>query len=53
MIENYPLAVGGVDDYPVKVGSMLLTIWVVLRPESGLVYRRFPDLPPRPGWMDH
>jgi hypothetical protein len=26
MIENYPLAVGGVDDYPVKVGSMLLTL---------------------------
>jgi len=26
MIENYPLAVGGVDDYPVKVGSMLLTM---------------------------
>jgi hypothetical protein len=26
MIENYPLAAGGVDDYPVKVGSMLLTM---------------------------
>ena len=26
MIENYPLVVGGVDDYPVKVGSMLLTL---------------------------
>ena len=26
MIENYPLAVGGVEDYPVKVGSMLLTL---------------------------
>jgi hypothetical protein len=26
MTENYPLAVGGVDDYPVKVGSMLLTL---------------------------
>lgn len=26
MIENYPLAVGGIDDYPVKVGSMLLTM---------------------------
>jgi hypothetical protein len=26
MIENYPLTAGGVDDYPVKVGSMLLTL---------------------------
>jgi hypothetical protein len=26
MIENYPLVVGGVEDYPVKVGSMLLTL---------------------------
>jgi hypothetical protein len=26
MIENYPFAVGGVDDYPIKVGSMLLTL---------------------------
>jgi hypothetical protein len=26
MIENYPLAVGGVADYPIKVGSMLLTL---------------------------
>jgi hypothetical protein len=24
--ENYPLAVGGVEDYPMKVGSMLLTL---------------------------
>jgi hypothetical protein len=26
MSTNYPLEVGGVDDYPVKVGSMLLTL---------------------------
>jgi hypothetical protein len=26
MSENYPLEAGGVDDYPVKVGSMLLTL---------------------------
>jgi len=26
LIDNYPLVVGGVDDYPVKVGSMLLTM---------------------------
>lgn len=26
MTNNYPLEVGGVDDYPVKVGSMLLTL---------------------------
>lgn len=26
MTSNYPLEVGGVDDYPVKVGSMLLTL---------------------------
>jgi hypothetical protein len=26
MTETYPLSVGGVDDYPVKVGSMLLTM---------------------------
>ncbi|MEO8695756.1 MAG: hypothetical protein ABI658_19715, partial [Acidimicrobiales bacterium] len=26
LVENYPLVVGGVDDYPVKVGSMLLTM---------------------------
>ncbi len=32
---------------------MVLTVHAVLRPESDLVYRRFPDLPPRPGWMDH
>ena len=31
---------------------MLLTVHAVLRPESNLVYRRFPDLPPRPSWMD-
>ncbi|MDQ1360582.1 MAG: hypothetical protein QOJ44_959, partial [Acidimicrobiaceae bacterium] len=23
---NYPLEVGGVEDYPVKVGSMLMTL---------------------------
>lgn len=26
LIKDYPLVVGGVDDYPVKVGSMLLTL---------------------------
>src|SRR3954452_14999136 len=26
LVENYPLVVGGVDDYPVKVGSMSLTM---------------------------
>lgn len=26
MTKNYPLEVGGVDDYPVRVGSMLLTL---------------------------
>ena len=26
LVENYPLVVGGVADYPVKVGSMLLTM---------------------------
>ena len=26
LVENYPLVVGGVEDYPVKVGSMLLTM---------------------------
>ncbi len=32
MIEGYPLTVGGVDDYPVKVGSMLLTM---VEPHAG------------------
>ena len=31
---------------------MVLTVHAVLRPESDLVYRRFPDLPARPAWMD-
>lgn len=31
---------------------MILTVHAVLRPQSDLVYRRFPDLPPRPPWMD-
>jgi lipopolysaccharide/colanic/teichoic acid biosynthesis glycosyltransferase len=30
---------------------MILTVHAVFRPESDLVYRRFPDLPPRPEWM--
>lgn len=29
-----------------------LTIWVVLRPGSDLVWRTFPDLPPRPPWLE-
>lgn len=31
---------------------LLLTVWVVLRPESTIVYRWFPDLPARPDWLD-
>ena len=30
---------------------MLLTVWVVLRPTSDIVYRSFTDLPPRPSWL--
>lgn len=30
---------------------MLLTVWVVLRPESNLAYRVFTDLPEKPDWM--
>ncbi|MEQ1734943.1 MAG: sugar transferase [Rhodoglobus sp.] len=30
---------------------VLITAWVVLRPESSIVYRSFPDLPPRPDWL--
>ena len=30
---------------------MLLTVWVVFRPESTMVYGSFPDLPPRPDWL--
>ncbi|MFM9878175.1 MAG: sugar transferase [Rhodoglobus sp.] len=30
---------------------VLLTIWVVIRPQSTIVYRSFPDLPPRPNWL--
>ena len=29
----------------------LLTVWVVIRPRSTIVYRSFPDLPPRPDWL--
>lgn len=31
---------------------MVLTVLAVLRPDSDAVYRRFPDLPTRPEWMD-
>ncbi len=31
---------------------VLLTVWVVLVPTSGVVYRAFPDLPPKPAWFD-
>lgn len=30
---------------------VLITAWVVLRPESTIVYRVFPDLPTRPDWL--
>jgi lipopolysaccharide/colanic/teichoic acid biosynthesis glycosyltransferase len=30
---------------------MLLTVWVVLRPGSDVVYRTFSDLPARPAWL--
>jgi len=30
---------------------VLLTAWVVVRPESDIVYRTFKDLPPRPAWL--
>lgn len=30
---------------------MFLTVWVVLRPGSAVIYRSFPDLPPRPTWL--
>jgi len=30
---------------------VLLTVWVVLRPESDIVYRTFRDLPARPAWL--
>ncbi len=30
---------------------VLLTVWVVLRPESDVVYRSFADLPTRPDWL--
>lgn len=30
---------------------VLITAWVVLRPESTIVYRVFPDLPQRPDWL--
>lgn len=28
-----------------------LTVWVVFRPQSHIVYRSLRDLPPRPGWL--
>lgn len=31
---------------------VFLTVWVVLRPESELVWRAFPDLPPKPDWLE-
>jgi len=31
---------------------MFLTVWVVLRPGSSIIYRTFPDLPPKPTWLD-
>jgi len=31
---------------------MFLTVWVVLRPGSSIIYRTFPDLPPKPPWLD-
>jgi len=31
---------------------MFLTVWVVLRPGSAVIYRTFPDLPPKPTWLD-
>ena len=30
---------------------VFLTVWVVLRPESDVVYRTFSDLPARPDWL--
>ena len=30
---------------------VFLTVWVVLRPESDVVYRTFSDLPARPAWL--
>jgi lipopolysaccharide/colanic/teichoic acid biosynthesis glycosyltransferase len=30
---------------------ILLTVWVVFVPESAVVFRTFPDLPPRPDWF--
>lgn len=31
---------------------MFLTVWVVLRPGSAIIYRTFRDLPPKPTWLD-
>jgi lipopolysaccharide/colanic/teichoic acid biosynthesis glycosyltransferase len=31
---------------------IILTVWVVFVPKSGVVYRTFGDLPPRPPWFD-
>ncbi len=30
---------------------VLITAWVVFRPESSIVFRSFPDLPARPAWL--
>jgi len=35
----------------VDLRLIVLTVWVVFVPESGVVYRTFPDLPPRPDWF--
>ena len=28
------------------------TAWAVIAPRSEMVYRAFPDLPPKPDWFD-
>ena len=35
----------------VDLRLIVLTVWVVFVPESGVVYRSFPDLPARPDWF--
>lgn len=30
---------------------MVLTVWVVFRPGSGIAFRTFPDLPAKPDWL--
>lgn len=37
--------------FALDVRLVFLTAWVVLRPGSDIVYRTFPDLPPRPEWL--